>query len=104
MGGNSSLMQPRADSPLRGLQLHRVGVLTIMTSVIAALLAVPVIVVLANVFVPGQGTWTHLAATVLPEYIANTLWLLAGVSVMVIFGGVSTAWLVTTCRFPGQRV
>ena len=25
-------------------------------------------------------------------------------SVMVILGGVATAWLVTACRFPGQRV
>jgi iron(III) transport system permease protein len=75
-----------------------------LATMIALLLAVPVIVVVANVFAPGQGTWSHLAATVLPEYIANTLWLLAGVSAMVIFGGVSTAWLVTTCRFPGQRL
>ena len=102
MGGDTSLMQPRAGSTLRGPQWRRVDALTIVTTVIAALLAVPVIVVLANVFLPGQGTWSHLAATVLPEYTANTLCLLAGVSVMVIFGGVSTAWLVTTCRFPGQ--
>lgn len=78
--------------------------LSVATTLIAMLLAVPVVVVLANIFAPGQGTWTHLAATVLPEYVANTVWLLAGVSVMVVFGGVSTAWLVTTCRFPGQRI
>ena len=78
--------------------------LSAATTLIAMLLAVPVVVVLANIFAPGQGTWTHLAATVLPEYVANTVWLLAGVSVMVVFGGVSTAWLVTTCRFPGQRI
>mgnify|MGYP001610113533 CR=1 FL=1 len=92
-----------AGSAWRGLGLRRVGALTAITTLIAALLAVPVVVVLANVFVPSHGTWAHLASTVLPEYIANTLWLLAGVSAMVIFGGVSTAWLVTMCRFPGQR-
>ncbi len=80
------------------------SVLAGATTLIAILLAIPVAVVLANVFVPGQGTWSHLVATVLPEYVANTLLLLAGVSVMVIFGGVATAWLVTMCRFPGQRV
>ena len=83
---------------------RRAGALPLLATLIAVLLAVPVVVVLANVFAPGQGAWAHLAATVLPEYIANTLCLLAGVSVMVIFGGVSTAWLVTTCRFPGQRM
>ena len=91
-------------SAWRSLRLRRVGALTATTTLIAVLLAVPVVVVLANVFVPSQGTWAHLAGTVLPEYVANTLWLLAGVSVMVIFGGVATAWLVTMCRFPGQRL
>ncbi|MBI4190619.1 MAG: iron ABC transporter permease [Betaproteobacteria bacterium] len=78
--------------------------MTISSTLITVLLAVPVVVVLANIFQPGEGTWAHLAGTVLPEYVANTLWLLAGVSVMVIFGGVATAWLVTMCRFPGQRL
>ncbi len=93
-----------AGSARGGSGSRRAGALPVLTTLIAALLAVPVVVVLSNVFTPGQGTWAHLAATVLPEYVANTLWLLAGVSVMVVFGGVSTAWLVTTCRFPGQRV
>ncbi len=87
-----------------GPNARHAGALPILATLIATLLAVPVLVVLANIFLPGQGAWAHLAATVLPEYIANTLWLLAGVSVMVVFGGVSTAWLVTTCRFPGQRI
>ena len=88
----------------RGLGLRRVGALTAVTTLIATLLAVPVIVVIVNVFAPSQGTWEHLASTVLPEYVANTLWLLTGVSAMVIFGGVATAWLVTMCRFPGQQL
>ena len=90
--------------PALGSALRRGSVLTISATLIAALLAVPVVVVLANIFLPGQGTWAHLAGTVLPEYVANTLWLLAGVSAMVIFGGVATAWLVTMCSFPGQRL
>jgi len=98
------MIESATGSAWRGFRLRRVGALTAITTLIAVLLAVPVVVVLANVFVPGQGTWAHLAGTVLPEYIANTLWLLAGVGVMVIFGGVTTAWLVTMCRFPGQRL
>jgi len=94
---------PAARPARLGQRWRYAGALPVLTTLIAILLAVPVVVVLANVLAPGQGTWAHLAATVLPEYVANTLWLLAGVSVMVVFGGVSTAWLVTTCRFPGQR-
>jgi iron(III) transport system permease protein len=33
-----------------------------------------------NLFVGGTSeTWSHLAQTVLPEYIANSLWLCLGV-------------------------
>ena len=47
-------------------------------AIAACLLAVPVIVVLGSVFMPSRETWAHLSATVLPEYIANTLWLTLG--------------------------
>jgi iron(III) transport system permease protein len=70
---------------------------------IALLLALPVLVVLSNVFAPTQGTWTHLASTVLPEYIRNSLLLMLGVAFGVMVGGISTAWLTVMCRFPGHR-
>jgi iron(III) transport system permease protein len=70
----------------------------------AGLLALPVLVVIGNVFLPTQGTWSHLAATVLPDYIANSLLLMLGVAVGVVAGGVITAWLTTMCRFPGRQV
>ena len=57
-----------------------------------------------NVFTPSQGTWSHLAQTVLGDYILNSLLLMAGVAFGVIFGGVLTAWITTMCRFPGRRV
>jgi len=65
------------------------------------MIALPVVVVLLNIFVPGQGTWRHLAATVLPGYVGNSLALMMGVAFGVMVGGVSTAWLTTMCRFPG---
>mgnify|MGYP001617410468 CR=1 FL=1 len=74
---NGLMIESGTGSAWRGLRLRRVGALTAITTLIAVLLAVPVVVVVANVFVPSQGTWAHLATTVLPEYVANTLWLLA---------------------------
>ncbi|MCC6879514.1 MAG: hypothetical protein IT511_06950, partial [Rhodocyclaceae bacterium] len=69
---------------------------------IAALAAVPILSVWTNLFAGGTGeTWAHLAATVLPEYVANTFWLCVGVGAGVIVVGVSTAWLVTMHDFPG---
>ncbi len=72
--------------------------------VVAGILAVPTLTVLASVFTPSEGVWEHLAATVLPGYLANTGGLLLGVGVGVLVVGVGTAWLVTMCRFPGRAV
>ncbi len=70
---------------------------------IAALIAVPIVVVLSQVFVNTGDTWQHLAETVLADYLLNSLWLMLGVGIGVITIGVSTAWLVTNCQFWGVR-
>ncbi|EKQ70842.1 ABC-type Fe3+ transport system, permease component [Leptolyngbyaceae cyanobacterium JSC-12] len=75
-----------------------------MAWAIAALIAAPVLVILAGIFTNSVDTWNHLAATVLPAYITNSLLLMVGVGVGVLLVGVSTAWLITMCRFPGQQV
>lgn len=71
---------------------------------VAALVAVPIVVVFAHVFVPAGEVWGHLADTVLGRYVVNTLGLVAGVGVLVLAIGIATAWLVTMCRFPGRRL
>lgn len=77
---------------------------TASTLLIAALVAMPVLVVVSRVFVPTGGVWDHLVETVLWEYIANTVRLVFGVGVGTLVIGVGTAWMVTMCRFPGSRV
>ncbi len=72
---------------------------------LAALAALPVGAVLVLGLAPGeQHVWAHLAATVLPGFVANTLALVALVGAGVAFGGTVTAWLVTNRRFPGARL
>ena len=46
--------------------------------------------------------WTHLARYVIPAALARTALLLAGVAMVTIIIGGSTAWLVTTFAFPGR--
>lgn len=82
----------------------RPSLLTVLALLVAALIALPVLVVLQNVFVPSHGTWRHLVQTVLGDYVVNSLLLMMGVAVGVVFGGVLTAWITTMCRFPGRRV
>jgi len=36
-------------------------------------IALPIMTVLAQVFVPSGGAWAHLSATVLPLYLRNSL-------------------------------
>ncbi|GIK98340.1 MAG: iron ABC transporter permease [Alphaproteobacteria bacterium] len=66
--------------------------------------ALPVLVVASFVFVPSGDVWDHLASTVLPHYVQNSLLLMVGVGAGTLVVGVGTAWLVTLCRFPGRRV
>jgi iron(III) transport system permease protein len=71
--------------------------------ILTVLIALPIITVLSNVFAPSSGTIRHLAATILPEILGNTLalMLLVGLGTAVI--GTGCAWLVTMYRFPGSR-
>lgn len=43
-------------------------------------------------------------ATVLPEYVANSIWLCLGVGIGVAAMGTGAAWLVSLNDFPGRRV
>ncbi|MCK4704740.1 MAG: iron ABC transporter permease [Gammaproteobacteria bacterium] len=70
---------------------------------ITLLLAIPLVVVVANIFVPAGEVWRHLAATVLQDYIVNSLLLMFGVALGSLVLGVGTAWLVSVTEFPGRK-
>ena len=82
----------------------RPDVWSLLTLLIAGLVALPVITVLAHVFVPTGEVWSHLYQTVLRGYVLNTLGLMLGVGFGTLLIGVGTAWLVVMCRFPGRRI
>ena len=75
----------------------------VLTILVAGVLLLPVIVVAASVFLSSGDVWQHLYATVLGEYIANSLLLVAGVGCLALPLGVIPAWLVTLYRFPCSR-
>ncbi len=78
--------------------------LTLLASFFVALLiAAPIVAVAVATLAPADAAWQHLASTMLAEYLGNTLLLMLLVGVLSGFFGISTAWLVATCRFPGQR-
>jgi iron(III) transport system permease protein len=70
----------------------------------AAALALPVVTVLSSLAASTDGAWARLAALTLPQYVANTAWMLLGIGTGVLVIGVGTAWLVTMHQFPGRGV
>ena len=69
---------------------------------VAALAALPLLVVLSSLLHLETDIWLHLWHYVLPSVFSNTLCLLVGVLVGVLILGVSLAWLVSQYEFPGR--
>lgn len=86
------------------LKRRSVSVSWIITAALVTILVgLPVAAVFYLAAFPDQNIWPHLADTVLPLYISNTLLLLLGVGSLTLLIGVPTAWVVSTCDFPGRR-
>jgi iron(III) transport system permease protein len=69
----------------------------------AALLALPIAVIVASLAQPFGPVWAHLRETVLSDYVVNSLLLMAGVGLGTGLLGVCAAWLTAMCEFPGRR-
>ncbi len=75
----------------------------VVSGIIAVLVSIPILSVLSSFFVSSGEIWSHLASTVLGDYITNSLLLIVGVSSGVVLFGVALAWIITMCSFPGQK-
>ena len=76
---------------------------TIGVLLVALAVALPVLTVAGFLLVPAGGVWRHLAATVLGDYVTNSLLLILGVGGGTLVLGVATAWFTSMCDFPGRR-
>lgn len=82
----------------------RFDVAQMLSLIVAALVALPLITVLLSLLGPYGDALPHLARTILGEVLLNSLImaLLVGFGTSAI--GVGAAWLVAACRFPGSRI
>jgi iron(III) transport system permease protein len=69
----------------------------------AALLTLPLAVIALGLLAPASATWSHVASTVLSDYMLNSARLVLGAGALALVVGVATAWLVTAYEFPGRR-
>lgn len=88
-----------AASSGRRLPLWTIGSWMVVISVLA-----PIFSLFYLALQPSDGIWDHLIATVLPRATWTTLLLMAGVGSVTALIGVTTAWLVSMCDFPGRRL
>jgi iron(III) transport system permease protein len=84
------------------MRSHRAWLAT-LASVLALLAALPVLAIVARgLSLDAGATWRHLASTLLPELVGNTLVLIVLVGFGVGVGGTVAGWLVARYRFPGS--
>ncbi|GIL38891.1 ABC transporter permease [Roseiterribacter gracilis] len=81
----------------------RIGGWGIATILLSLPVLVPLATVAAGLFHPDRAVWEHLVDTVLGVYVINTVLLALCVGAGTLLLGVSSAWLVTMCRFPLSR-
>ncbi|HYH36960.1 MAG TPA: iron ABC transporter permease [Azospirillum sp.] len=78
---------------------------TLVSVGLATVIAAPIVAVFSQALTASSGgLWSHLASTVLPDYVVNTLALLVLVALMTLVTGVACAWTVTMHEFPGRSV
>lgn len=74
----------------------------LVVGLIAALVLVPVAVVLGHAALPSDA-WLHVLSVRLPGQLWQTVVLLGAVTSLAVLMGVPAAWLVSAYAFPGRR-
>lgn len=70
---------------------------------VALMVMLPLLAVLTALLSPDPEVWAHLKTYVLPELVAHTLLLLAGVGIATALLGTGLGWLTGACDFPGRK-
>ena len=77
---------------------------SLTTLFLALVLIGPFVAILFTAAGDSGGLWPHLLTTVMPRYVANTLWLMLGVGVLSLIFGIVTAWILARFDFPGAKI
>ena len=76
----------------------------LIASILTAIaIASPIVAIIWVAISPDENVWSHLATSVLPTYIFNSVILMMGVGTCVAIIGTGTAWLIAMYKFPGSN-
>ena len=87
-----------------GRPIRRFDGWSVAATVACLIILGPILALWLTALGDSKGLWGHLVSTVIPRYVVNTLLLMAGVGVLALVFGVSTAWVISRYAFPGKRV
>ncbi|WP_299437448.1 iron ABC transporter permease [uncultured Aquimarina sp.] len=76
---------------------------SIFTLAIVVCIAIPILTIFFKLFSGPGETWSHLVKHVLADYILNSIWLVIGCSILTLFFGVSSAWIVSRYEIPYRK-
>lgn len=85
-------------------KLFKLNPWEIFAALIAAIFAIPILLIFISLLAGFNENFIHIYNVVLYEYSVNSLYLVLGVSVLVIIIGVISAWLVTNYEFFGKKI
>ncbi len=74
-----------------------------LTGLITILVSLPILALVAWLFVPAPSVWQHLIDTVLADYFFNSFVLSSGTAIGAFIIGSATAWLCSSCDFVGRK-
>ena len=72
--------------------------------ILGMIIFLPILVILLHLFQPYSADFEHLVATVLPEFIWNSVSLTVAVGGCSLIIGCVSAWVITFCDFPGRNI
>jgi len=75
----------------------------IAITLISALILAPFMALFLGLFNESPD-WDHIASTVLPDYVWNTVIIVIGVGFLSALVAIPTAWFTASYEFPGRRV
>ncbi len=87
---------------LRNIQVKTNGWVA-LSLIGAAVVLLPNLYILLNLFHPGNEYWQHIKQYVLKDTVFNTFTLLTGTGLFSVIIGVTLAWLVVAFDFPMKR-